>query len=104
MRLGSQVLFPLSVWYSEHYEAARKHTHTRYQEKKKNEVNILVLILPRINVALAGFRGLVRQALPGQDLPEAGNEGGPESRRGLSGTRSGRLGSLVLAEDSGTRR
>lgn len=74
------------------------------RKKKKNEVNILVLILPRINVALAGFRGLVRQALPGRDLPEAGNEGGPESRRGLSGTRSGRLGSLVLAEDRGTRR
>lgn len=81
-----------------------ENTRTQGIRKKKNEVNILVLILPRINVALAGFRGLVRQALPGRDLPEAGNEGGPESRRGLSGTRSGRLGSLVLAEDSGTRR
>ena len=63
-----------------------------------------MLILPRISVALARYRGLVRQALPGRDFPAAGDEGGPESPRGLSRTRSGRLGSLVLAEDSGTRR
>lgn len=71
-----------------------KHTHRKYQEK--NEISILVVILPDTDVALVGQGPFQTVALP--RFPAAGGGGSPRVRQGSEGLSEG------SAPETGRRR